>query len=121
MIWTETAVYFLACSAALWFAFGLYGKTLMYLGRKSKSAKAILGLLVYVAFACVVVSPMFMAEAFIDGVRATVTSNNLYFVYFLLLFGLAPVPGLLRFRRHYLSDLRALGYFTVRRSESDRP
>ena len=115
MIWILTAIYFLLCSAVLWFGFWFYGKALAYLGKTGIVIRNLGGLFVYVLFACVLVAPLFIALNFIGQWREEFHSNPIYMIYVMLLFLFAAVPGGLYFKKHYLSELKELGYFAKRR------
>jgi hypothetical protein len=115
MIWILTAIYFLLCSSVLWLGFWLYGKALAYLGKSGVVIKNFGGFVVYVLFACLLVSPLFLALSSMAQWREAFNSNPVYMVYFMLLFLLAAVPGGLYFKKHYLSKLKELGYFAKRR------
>lgn len=111
-MWVSTAIYFSACSAVIWVGFRLYAKTLMYLGRRGSIAKNIAGLAVYVVFACLLVSPMFIAFSLIEPWRLAFDTEWNYRLYFMSCFLLAVVPGGIYFKNNYLSDLKTLGYFS---------
>ncbi|MGI2030482.1 hypothetical protein [Endozoicomonas acroporae] len=113
-MWILTAIYFLAFSAVIWAGFWLYAKALMYLGRRGFIAKNIVGLVVYIAFACLLVSPMFMAFSLIEAWSLAFNTDKYYMFYFLFCFLLAVVPGGIYFKNNYLNDLKSLGYFAKR-------
>lgn len=111
MIWILTAIYFLLCSLVLCFGFWLYGKALTYLGKSGVIIKNLGGFVVYVLFACLLVAPFFIAFSYIGQWREAFNSNPIYMIYFMLLFLLAAVPGGIYFKKHYLRELKKLGYF----------
>jgi hypothetical protein len=115
MLWILTAVYFLLYSMVIWLGFVLYAKSLLYLGKAGKIAKNLVGFFVYVLFACFLVSPLFIAFSFVESWRVEFNSNQAYMIYFLLCFLSAPIPGGFYFKRRYLNNLKALGYFAKRR------
>ncbi|MBN7824109.1 hypothetical protein [Bowmanella dokdonensis] len=115
MIWILTAIYFFVCSVVLWLGFWIYGKALQHLGRAGSIAKNLGGFVVYLLFACFLVSPLFVAFSFVENLRWEFTSNPLYMVYFLLLFLLSATPGGLYFKKRFLNELRELGYFAKKR------
>lgn len=115
MIWITTAIYSLLCSALLWIGFWLYGKALVYLGRSGVVIKSLGGFVVYMLFACVLVSPFFLAPVFIENWRDEVKSNVFYFVYFGICYLISVAPGGFYFRKRYLIELKEFGYFAKRR------
>lgn len=115
MIWFLTASYFVFCSLVFWLGFWLYGKTLMYIGKRSVMTKNLGGFFVYILFSCVLVAPLFVAFSFIEQWRVEFRSNPYYMIYFLFLFGLATAPGGIYFKTCCLNGLKKLGYFAKRR------
>jgi len=113
MIWFLTAVYFLVFSAVIWVGFWLYAKALMYLGCRGFVAKNIIGLIVYILFACFLVAPLFIALSF-DSWREAQNSNLYYMVYLGVCFVFSIIPGGVHFKNSYLNDLKNLGYFAKR-------
>ncbi|MDO6583431.1 hypothetical protein Q4491_19000 [Photobacterium sp. 2_MG-2023] len=115
MMWLLTAIYFLLYSFVLWGGFIIYGKSLLYLGKSGGGLKFFGGFIIYAVFSCVLVSPLFLALTMIDDWRESFKLNPIYTIYFFVLFLLASVPGGIYFKKHYLSDLKKLGYFAQRR------
>jgi uncharacterized SAM-binding protein YcdF (DUF218 family) len=118
MTWILTAVYFLCYVPVIWVGFLLYAKSLIYLGKKGFFAKNIIGFIVYIFFACLLISPLFIAFTMIDSWRMEFKTNNFYMIYFMVCFLLVPFPGGIYFKNKYLSNLKRLGYFSSRYSNN---
>lgn len=110
-IWTHTAAYFAAFSVVHWLGFWLYARALLSLGRNGGLAKSLFSFIVYLLFAALLVSPLFIAFSSMETWRLAFNEDSRYTAYFLIGFLIAPLPGGLYFRRHYLHRLRNLGYF----------
>ena len=113
MIWILTAGFFLAFSMVIWVGFWLYANALIYLGCRGFIAKNIISFIVYILFACFLVTPLFIALS-LDSWREAQNSNLYYMLYLGMCFIFSIIPGGLHFKNNYLNILRNLGYFTKR-------
>ncbi len=108
MIWLSTTVYFLIFSIIIWFGFCCYGITLQYFGKCGFVTKKIGGIIIYLIFSCLLVSPLFIAFSFFEYWLEEFRLNPVYMIYFITLFLSSAVPGGMYFKNNYLNNLRRL-------------
>ena len=114
MLWLGTAVGFGAYSAVIWVAFWLYAITLLKLPALGRFAKYILGMIIYLLFIFIIVSPILIGFIWIESLKDKFNSSAIFMVYVLICYLGSVVPGGLYFKKNYLNRLRMQGYFTKR-------
>jgi len=113
-MWFLTAVYFLPWFLIIWLGLCLYARILLQLGKGGYIAKYLVSYIVFILFVFFLASPL-LIFSFVESWRLEVNTNKFYAFYFVFCLLLTWVPGLLYFEKHYLNDLKRLGYFAERR------
>lgn len=113
MIGVQFLAYFAAYSLVLFAAFLGYAKLLYFVVRFSRSVRLLLGLGIYLAMSCALVSPLLVLSVN-ESWRSAVNLSPLFAVLFLLCYLLSVFPGALHFKLRHLARLKALGYFKSR-------
>ena len=112
MIWINTTIYYCASGAVMWIGFWLYARLLMNVGKATRPTKYILAILIYLFFACLLVSPLLIALRLFPDWQEEVRNNNYYMIYFLGCYVLSLLPGGIHFKKHHLSSLKDHGFFS---------
>ncbi|MBX9847750.1 MAG: hypothetical protein K2X64_00545 [Rhodocyclaceae bacterium] len=113
MLWLQVLAYFVIWSILMVASFAAYAKLLRFVARFSDPIKLLLGLTIYIVFACILVLPL-AGLAMNEKWRLAVNSSSAFAVAFLGGYLLAMVPGAVYFRRRHMDALKGLGYFQNR-------
>lgn len=108
------ALYFLMWAVAFVPAFSVYARALTFSAKLPSPVGLTLALLVYLAFACLLLCPLVVGLVLKEAWRLAINSQRLLAIAYLTLYVLSVLPGALRFRRIHLDSLRSLGYFKSR-------
>ncbi len=82
----------------------MHGKVIQIIG----------GLFTYLLFACLILSPLFVASKYFEGRGVDYSADKIYVAYFMICYFLSVVPGIIYFKKKRLSELKDLGYFKRR-------
>jgi len=111
MIWLATLVYYSIWMTGYVLVFQIYGFFLLICGRQGWLVRNLGGLIIYAIVSCFIALPHFIAFEYLDGVLSEFDKNEYYIYYYVLCYAISLVPGLLYFKKKFLSRLRRLGYF----------
>jgi len=109
-----TAGYFAICSILLLVGFSVYARALLLAAYFREPLKFILSTLIYFIFACFGVAPVGVALKYIEPWNMAFNADVGYALFFMTCYLLAATPGWLHFRKEYMAELRAAGYFNNR-------
>jgi len=90
--------------------FVIYGNVLLAVGKFGDKIKYFIANLVYLLFAVLIVSP-FAIFAFMEDWRLAFNNDNAYMVFFLLCYVFCLIPGGIFFKKKYIKNLQAIGFF----------